>query len=189
VTFAIGSGEIAVLCGPSGAGKTLLLRAIADLEPHQGNVCLDGCSLLDMEPPQWRRQVAMLPAESQWWRARVIDHFQSLDDRTLHSLDLPTDIVQRPVALLSSGESQRLALLRLFQNQPRVVLLDEPTASLDQSATHAVEMLVKEYARKTGACVLWVSHSADQMQRLAGLRFELSRGQLTGTSGHAKDCA
>lgn len=152
-------------------------------------VYLDGCSYLDIEPPQWRRRVAMLPAESQWWYARVGDHFRTVDRQAFQDLGLQPDIAQRSVTLLSSGESQRLALLRLLQNEPEVLLLDEPTASLDRSAALLVEQLVKGYAEKSGACVLWVSHAADQAERIGGRRFELYNGQLKETRGHADHCA
>ena len=71
----IAAGECVALRGPSGSGKSLLLRAIADLDPHEGEVTLDGVACEMIPAPEWRRQVALLPVESQWWLDEVGEHF------------------------------------------------------------------------------------------------------------------
>lgn len=78
------------------------------------------------------------------------------------------------ISRLSSGEKQRLALARALMNQPRVLLLDEPTASLDPVATAAVEQLVADYRRDTNATVLWVSHDAQQAGRVGDRHLQLT---------------
>jgi ABC-type iron transport system FetAB ATPase subunit len=82
------------------------------------------------------------------------------------------------VAQLSSGEKQRLALLRLMVNRPRVLLLDEPTANLDPENVTRVEKLVAAYLRREGAAVLWVSHDPEQTRRVAQRRLRLQAGRL-----------
>ncbi len=82
------------------------------------------------------------------------------------------------VSRLSSGEKQRLALARALMNQPEVLLLDEPTASLDPKSTHLVEELVAKYQLETGAAVLWVSHDADQAARVSNRHYSLSSNGL-----------
>ena len=170
ISMNIDSGGCLALSGPSGSGKTLLLRALADLDPHEGGVLLDGSSQEACSGPEWRRKVAYLPAESAWWADRVGDHFEVTaaelrSDLELFALD--PDCFDWQVDRLSSGERQRLALLRLLSIQPRALLLDEPTANLDRDSTAAVEERIAHFRRETGAAVLWVSHDADQRGRVA----------------------
>ncbi len=168
-------GEVLALYGASGSGKTQFLRALADLEPHQGTIALDGVAQEVMPAHLWRRKVAYLPAEPAWWTARVLDHFTHAPQEALLSqLHLPPEIMQRAVDGLSSGERQRLGLLRLLQFQPQVLLLDEPTANLDAESTRAVEGLVLDYVRQHHAAVLWVTHDAEQRARIATRNIELS---------------
>jgi len=74
-SFSLSVGECIAIQGPSGGGKTLLLRAIADLDPNEGIVCLDGRDRTAMSGPEWRRLVGYLPAEPGWWADTVGEHF------------------------------------------------------------------------------------------------------------------
>ncbi|WJW75661.1 ATP-binding cassette domain-containing protein [Thiohalobacter sp. IOR34] len=172
-------GECIALSGPSGAGKTRLLRALADLDPHNGGLWLDGRPAEAVAPCDWRRQVGLLPAESAWWRETVGEHFRRPPPASLlEAVALDPAVLDWPVVRLSSGERQRLALLRLLLNQPRVLLLDEPTANLDVDNTARVERLVADYRQRQGAAVLWVSHDMDQLQRLAQRHWRIEGGRL-----------
>lgn len=169
VSLKLKAGELLCLHGPSGSGKTQLLRALADLDPHAGEVRLDGRAQDAFPAPQWRRQVAYLPAEPGWWLPRAGDHFsQPPQAQALQALQLPENSLQREVEWLSSGERQRLALLRLLALEPRVLLLDEPTANLDPDNTQAVETLIRDYCRTHQAIVIWISHDPVQRERLGG---------------------
>jgi len=168
--FTVAPNECVSLTGPSGSGKTLLLRALADLDEHSGQVSFDGVDATAIEPPRWRRQLGLLLAESQWWRERVVDHFPALDDdarQELQALGFDEQALQWSVSRLSSGERQRLALLRLLALQPQMLLLDEPTANLDPENTRIVEQVVDDYRRRHACPVLWVSHDAGQRERVA----------------------
>lgn len=179
----IAPGECVSLSGPSGSGKSLLLRAIADLDPHEGQVLLDDTPSTLIPAPQWRKQVAMLPVESQWWFDVVGAHFPSDDCDWLEPLGFTGEAMHWQVSRLSSGEKQRLALARALMNKPRVLLLDEATASLDPEATAAVEQIIADYRRDTDAAVLWVSHDAQQVARVGDRQLRLSP---TGISSDTK---
>jgi ABC-type iron transport system FetAB ATPase subunit len=145
----------------------MLLRAIADLDDHRGLVRLDGVAAVDMPAHQWRRHVGLLPPESVWWLPRAGDHFHDELPVPLAHIGLEHDILARPVTRLSSGEKQRLALMRLLANRPEVLLLDEPTANLDPDNTRRIEDVIAEYRHEHGAVVIWVTHDREQVARVA----------------------
>ena len=177
------AGECIGISGASGSGKSIFLRAIADMEPHEGMVLLDGAAQDGIAAPRWRKQVALLPAESAWWFDTVGDHFADSDASGLARMELAPQILTWPVSRLSSGERQRLALLRLLEGQPRMLLLDEPTANLDEANTARVEALIHSYCTATGAAVLWVGHQQAQLRRMAGRIFHMTGGSLIAASG------
>ncbi len=168
VDFELVAEEWVILFGPSGTGKSVLLRALADLIPHSGDVFLETEAQDDMCPETWRRQVMYFPAETAWWRESVEEHFDTQPTaEQLQSVGLKTEHLKRTINSLSSGEKQRLALLRGLLYQPKVLLLDEITANLDPESTAQVEQLLKEYVNEHRATVLWVSHDELQSKRLA----------------------
>ena len=154
--------------GPSGAGKTLLLRAIADLDPNDGACALGDARRDDMPAPDWRRLVTYMAAEPGWWGDRVGDHFADADAgrKLLPPLKLPEDAMGWTLARLSTGEKQRLALARVLERAPRVMLLDEPTSGLDADTTRAVEAVLSARL-DDGAALLFVTHDIEQGKRLA----------------------
>lgn len=176
--LSVAPGECVSLAGPSGSGKSVLLRAIADLDPHQGEVYLGGEPCSAMAAHSWRRRVGLLPAESHWWGERVGEHFAESDEALLQALGFSADVMGWEVSRCSTGERERLALLRLLQNDPEVLLLDEPTASLDAENVGRVETLLLRLCEERQLPILWVSHDAAQAARVASRRFILSEGQL-----------
>jgi phosphate-transporting ATPase len=183
-SFDLADGECLMLRGPSGAGKSLLLRAIADLDPNQGEAYLDGVARSDRSGPRWRREVAYVPAEPGWWSERLGDHFANWDDAAplLEALKLPRDIAGKTVRLLSTGERQRLALIRALVLTPRVLLLDEPTAPLDEAATAAVERLARSFL-EDGRSILWVTHDQAQAERMARRVLRIDEGVVREAAG------
>jgi len=183
VTLSVAAGECLVLAGASGSGKSRLLRVIADLDASMenaaGQIVLGGVDLLHYSGPEWRRRVAYLAAESQWWFDDVAAHFSIMPTpEQMQSLGLKPELLQQAVSRLSSGERQRLALLRLLVQQPRVLLLDEPTASLDPEATRAVEQLIADYRQQHQAAVIWVSHDVNQAGRVGQHYFYINQGRV-----------
>ena len=178
VDLVVAAGECVCLFGPSGAGKSVLLRSLADLEPHAGEVQLEGRPCRDFRPAQWRRKVGLLPAESAWWADTVGEHFDETDSEGLAALGFGPEVMGWQVGRLSTGERQRLALLRLLANRPRVLLLDEPTGALDPDGVNRVEAMVGRYRKEMAAAVIWVSHDPAQGRRVAERCCRIVDGRL-----------
>lgn len=182
VSFDLAAGECVAVRGASGSGKTLLLRSIADLDPNQGEVSLKHKGRDSFFGPDWRRQVVYVPAESGWWGERVGEHFSDWTPAAplAERLGIPSQARDWRVARLSTGERQRLALVRALLLEPCVLLLDEPTSGLDEQAAAAVEKLVGERLQR-GAGALWVTHSREQARRMARRAFVLADGRVRDT--------
>jgi ABC-type iron transport system FetAB ATPase subunit len=178
VTLDVNAGECLCLYGPSGAGKSQLLRAIAELDPAAGELRLAGVRSTDMAPAEWRQQVGLLPPDSNWWHATPAAHFHNGMLVPLEQLGLDTSMLEQPIARLSSGEKQRLALLRLLANRPRVLLLDEPTANLDPKNTERVESTIASYIKENNAAAVWVSHDRQQVARVADRCLRVEKGAV-----------
>jgi len=174
----IEASQCVCLSGPSGVGKTLFLRALADLDPHEGRVYLDDEECQNIDAPHWRQQVAMLPSESQWWYETVGDHFPDKENRWLKRLGFDQQVLTWQISRLSSGERHRLALARLLGNRPKALLLDEPTANLDWENVLRVEALIADYRKDRGAPVLWVTHDPGQPPRVADRHLLLQGAKL-----------
>lgn len=179
VSLDLAAGECAAIVGPSGSGKSLLLRQVADLDPGHGEAELDGKPRSGMRGYQWRRNVVYCQAEAGWWDEHVAPHFadraQALE--LMRQLGVAPEKMDALVHELSTGERQRLGLARALANAPRILLLDEPTAALDQAATDRVEQALHRFL-EGGAAILMVTHSPEQAARLARRTWRMERGQL-----------
>jgi putative ABC transport system ATP-binding protein len=175
VSFDLQDGECVALQGPSGVGKTQMLRAIADLDPNEGTVKLDGTLREAMAAPVWRKRVTYLAAEPGWWSDTVQEHFTIWDDALplVTRLGLPDNCGSWPIQRLSTGERQRLGLVRALMLQSRVLLLDEPTSALDSASTASVESLISERIL-SGTSVVWSTHDNAQARRVGSRIFAMN---------------
>ena len=176
----VADGECIAVMGPSGAGKTRLLRAIADLDPNRGEVAAGGVDRARVSGPAWRRVVGYMPAESGWWADTVGAHFPDPDGcrALLAEMRLSADVLEWPVARLSTGERQRLALARaLTTRAPRALLLDEPTGALDEEARALVEGILRRQL-EAGTPILMVTHDQAQAERMAARIVYVENGRL-----------
>jgi len=184
VSLEVPGGQVVCLSGVSGTGKSRLLRAVADLEPHGGSISLNGAGQRDMLAHQWRSRVIMVPADSQWWFDEVGAHFAlNADTRLPAALGFSPEVMTWSVSRLSSGERQRLALWRALALEPQALLLDEPTANLDDETTKAVEAWLLEEIRQRQIAALWVAHNPAQIQRVASAHYRIHGARLEPVHG------
>src|SRR5690242_8153439 len=141
---------------------------------------LDGATRESMPAPVWRRQVTFVAAEPGWWGDTVREHFAAWEEARplVEKLGLPTTCAEWDIQRLSTGERQRLGLVRALALHSRVLLLDEPTSGLDADATAAVEAMIAERT-KAGTGVIWVTHNAEQARRVASRRLIIKDGRMT----------
>jgi len=170
-------GVVAVL-GPSGAGKSTLLRLCNRLEvPTTGRVLLDGDDLEGIDPLVLRRRVGMVFQQPVTFAGTVLDNLRvarpDLDETepqvavsVLERVGLDPALLGRQADDLSGGEAQRMCIARTLLTEPEVVLMDEPTSSLDPESRRLVEDLTLDLAG-SGIGVLWVTHDLAQARRLA----------------------
>ncbi|MCH8543175.1 MAG: ATP-binding cassette domain-containing protein [Alcanivorax sp.] len=183
VTAHIAAGEILCLSGTSGSGKSRLLRAIADLDPHGGEIHLGDHIQGKMPGHSWRREVMLVPAETQWWHDTVAEHLgPAMDEQALQqaltALGFAPDTLHWQVSRLSSGEKQRLALLRAISHRPGALLLDEPTANLDGDTTLRTEQWLQDTVRYHALPTLWVAHDPAQIARVADRHMHIEGHRL-----------
>lgn len=186
-------GQVFCLLGPSGAGKTTLLRLLNFLEtPNEGEVSfLDkGYTSRDYTPPlEIMRQITTVfqkPAllnDSVWnniiyplkIRQMKVDREEVL--QTMKELGI--DGLQRqPAVTLSGGEAQRVALARALVFNPKVLLLDEPTANLDPNNIRIIEQMVSKYAAEHRPVVVWITHNHFQAKRVGHVICLLEEGRI-----------
>ena len=187
IDLTLEQGPRTVVMGPNGAGKSLLLRLLHGLLTQSaGEVRWGGAlpteavrrrqALVFQRPVLLRRTVgANLRFVLRLRRCPRTEQAQRLD-RVLALAGL-TDLVDRPARALSSGEQQRLALARALILEPEVLLLDEPTASLDPAAVGEIEALI-EAAQGRATKIVLVTHDVGQARRLADEVIFLHRGRL-----------
>lgn len=205
-SFGLDPGELAVLQGPSGAGKSTLLRTAVFLEkPSAGQVFWRGEAVKAERVRRFRHAVMYVQQSPVGIAMRVEENLAfpremsralgdgvGMDEAEQRALlarfGLEDLDVSRRFEELSVGQQQRVALVRCLSVRPEVLLLDEPTASLDEESARAVEEYIREYVEAGGAggaeqtkgtegtsrAALWITHSGDQRDRLGGRVLELS---------------
>jgi putative ABC transport system ATP-binding protein len=182
-SFSLHQQERLVLTGPSGVGKSVLLRTIAFLEPlKEGEIYFYGKKLSQEEIPQFRSRVIYLAQKPSLSEDTVEDNFKRVfafkshkekkysRDQVLGFLkqfNLSESFLDQQAKLLSGGEAQILALIRALILKPSVLLLDEPTASLDSFRIEAFENGVLDWVNSSqDRSLIWVTHQKEQKSRL-----------------------
>jgi putative ABC transport system ATP-binding protein len=184
VSLAIPPGSTA-LVGPSGSGKSTLLRLLNRLaDPDEGTVRFHGTDVRELDPLELRRRVGLVPQLPAPVPGTVADnvcfgprlHGEDVDpEPPLRLAGLDPSFAERDASRLSVGEQQRVMLARALALEPEVLLLDEPTASLDAAATRAVEDALRELH---GLSFVLVTHDREQAERLAERTIKLEAGRV-----------
>ena len=189
--IAIAPAEIICLMGPSGSGKSSLLRCLNRLtEPPPQTVFVDGQDITAMDVIALRRQVGMVFQAPALFPGTVADNInygptlnkRPLSPTTINNLlamaDLPADYTHRPITELSGGEAQRVALARTMANEPKILLLDEPTGALDPAARRHIWETIAKLRHELGLTVLWVTHHMDEARAVADRMYLLVNGRV-----------
>lgn len=185
LNLTITQGTPTLIVGPNGAGKTSLLRLCMGLTaPSSGRITWGGRAdraplrraIVFQRPVMLRRSAA---ANIAYALAQAGESRKARAPRIAELLDRVglAELAHRPARHLSSGEQQRLALARALARDPELLLLDEPTASLDPAATRSVEEIIAA-AAQSGIKIVMASHDLGQVRRLAGEVIFLLRGRV-----------
>ena len=190
VSFTVMPGEIVGLLGPNGAGKTTTINMILGvLEPTGGSVLIAEIDLARERARALARTnfaavYAALPGnltvrENLWFFGLLygVRSLRKRIDELLEEFDL-AHLRDTKCGLLSSGEQTRAALAKAFLNSPQLLLLDEPTASLDPSAAQLIRMKIKRLATEDGCGILWTSHNMNEVEAVCDRVLLLSRGKV-----------
>ena len=185
--LAIEPGATAVL-GPSGSGKSTVLRLLDRLaDPDEGSVRFRGQDVRELDPLELRRRAVLVPQLPAPVPGTVADNVRygpgllGREVEPAHHLELAgldPSFAERDAARLSVGEQQRVMLARALALKPEVLLLDEPTAALDESAKVGVERALDGLRGQGGLSLVLVTHERAQAERLAGRVVELRDGRV-----------
>ena len=193
-------GGVTALFGPSGAGKTSIINMIAGLmKPDRGRILLDDLVLFDkaagVNMPVWQRRIGTVFQEG-----RLFPHMsvrrnlnygrwmgEHIDDPTTFAhvvelLDIGHLLERRP-GKLSGGERQRIAVGRALLMKPRLLLLDEPLASLDAGRKSEILPYLERLRDEAKVPMIYVSHDAGEVKRIASRVVRVDAGQVTATGG------
>ena len=190
VTFSVGHNEIVGLVGPNGAGKTTIINMILGvLEPSSGAIRVGGVDIAAnrsraLQCTNFAAVYAPLPGNlTVYQNLRVfgliygVADLRSRIDALLAQFELDR-FRNVKCGVLSSGEQTRAGLAKALLNRPRLLLLDEPTASLDPAAARDIRARIHEFAVQGSAGILWTSHNMYEVQEVCDRVLFLSRGRI-----------
>jgi ABC-2 type transport system ATP-binding protein len=190
VSFTVGRNEIVGLLGPNGAGKTTIISMVLGvLEPTAGSIRIEGTPLAEdragaLSCTNFAAVYAPLPGNlTVYQNLRIFGMLYGVRDlpgridALLAQYDLE-HFRNTKCGLLSSGEQTRVSLAKAMLNSPRLLLLDEPTASLDPSAADDIRHRIRDFASRGTCGVLWTSHNMYEVETVCDRVLFLSRGRI-----------
>lgn len=184
VDVQLDAGENLAIVGPTGAGKSLLLRCLAGLDAaDEGRIAIDDKPIDEWQMPAYRARIVYVHQRPALWEGTVDDNLRAVFHlaahrskgyehpeaiRRLEAFDRDTTFLGKNATDLSGGEAQIVALIRALSVEPSVLLLDEPSASMDATATEQAENLVARWVGEApGRASVWTSHDGAQVKRVA----------------------
>jgi len=190
VSFSVKRGTVIGLLGPNGAGKTTTINMVLGiLEPTRGSIEIFGKNLKEHRSAiskninfvaVYAHMPANLTVRQNLHIFGLLYEVKNLKERIeslLRDFDLE-GFADTKAGLLSSGESSRLNLAKALMNRPRLLLLDEPTASLDPSISQLIRQRIKKYSEETKAAILWTSHNMQEIETVCDQVLFLSHGKI-----------
>jgi len=190
VSFEVGRGEIVGLLGPNGAGKTTTINMVLGvLEPTSGTIRIEGADIVTsraraLESANFAAVYAPLPGNlTVYQNLRVfglmygVKELPERIEELLDQFDLKR-LRHVKCGVLSSGEQTRVCLVKAMLNRPRLLLLDEPTASLDPAAAHDIRAMIREFVSRNKAGVLWTTHNMYEVADVCNRVLFLSHGRI-----------
>lgn len=191
VSFTVERGHVLTLVGPSGSGKSSLLRCLNRLvEPTSGTVRFDGRDIRSFDPRELRRRVALVMQTPVLFEGTVRDnlHLRPADARgdfsedrlrgALAEVGLEPHVLDRDASTLSGGEKQRVTIARALLRDPHALLLDEPTSALDPPNALLVVETISRLRAARGLSIVAVTHQPDLVSRLGGGLLYLVMGRV-----------
>lgn len=190
VTTSIDLKEITGIIGPSGSGKSTFLRLLNKLiSPTEGTIIYNGTNMNSLPSQQIRKDIGMVQQQPFLFKGTVktnllygpkIWNIAYTDDdliELLQKVALEPDYLAREIDGLSGGEQQRVSLARSLANKPEVLLLDEPTSSLDIISEETIEQTLLNL-KEEGMKIIIVTHSLEQTERVTDCLIFLKNGKL-----------
>jgi ABC-2 type transport system ATP-binding protein len=190
ISFDVNQNEIVGLLGPNGAGKTTTINMILSiLEPDTGTISIEGIDLASrrsqaIASTNFAAVYAPLPGNLTLYQNLYIfgslygvNELPKRIDELLKQLDLE-GFRNKKCGVLSSGEQTRVSIAKAMLNSPRLLLLDEPTASLDPATSRDIRVKIREYAANSAGGVLWTSHNMYEVEDTCDRVLFLSRGRI-----------
>lgn len=192
INFTVADQEVVTISGPSGSGKSTLVRIIATLQSRTaGEITYNGKSIDSYDPIQYRREVSYCFQQPTLFGDTVRDNLkfpydirnQAFDEKhaqnALQSVDLAANYLDKQITELSGGERQRVALLRNVMFPPRILILDEVTAGLDETNKHIVHQMMQRFNQDDKITMLVITHDQEEMDSAKRL-ITIENGQLKG---------
>lgn len=191
VNFTVSPGSRLLIDGPSGSGKSLLLRAVAGLDPSDGECRLHGKTPAEWSVPRYRSRVMYVPQRPSFAPGTVADamaqpfgfgvhQHRAWDEgraaELLEALGRDAALLRQDVDTLSGGQQQSVALARALQLDPQLLLLDEVTAALDHQLARLTEDYVVAWSASGERALLWVGHDDEAKKRIATDQYSLGGG-------------
>jgi putative ABC transport system ATP-binding protein len=198
IDLQVQAGQMIAIVGPSGSGKSSFLRLLNRLdEPTGGTVLLDRVDYRQIPPRELRRRVGMVLQSPFLFPGTVAENLtygplqrgetiaEEDIERLLEQVSL-AGFAHHPIQNLSGGEAQRVSLARTLANRPDILLLDEPTSSLDEASEREVEQLICQIVERDHLTSLIVTHDMDQALRMAKLAMVMKAGKQV-RFGHVEE--